>query len=102
MTEAIKVNGGGIKCDNPMCDFSDMTVTTESYPEWLNRPCPSCGDNLLTQADFDAVNKVLEAAKQINQLAEALGISTTEDSTEQPVKMRFKFNGDGDPKISVE
>jgi len=49
MKEKIK----GIKCDNPDCDFVDDSVTWDDYDktvsEWLNRPCPKCGTNLLTQ-----------------------------------------------------
>lgn len=44
----------GIKCDNPQCDFKDHTVRIEDYKQWLNWPCPKCGANLLTQADYDA------------------------------------------------
>jgi len=41
----------GIKCDK--CKFSDPTVKYEDYDKWLNKPCPDCGENLLTQEDYN-------------------------------------------------
>ena len=43
----------GIKCDNAQCDFNDPTVVYADYPQWINRACPKCGENLLTQEDYD-------------------------------------------------
>ena len=42
----------GIKCDNINCDFKDDTVRFEDYDQYLNKPCPKCGSNLLTEADL--------------------------------------------------
>lgn len=53
----------GIKCDNPECDYKDMSVKYEDYHEWLNRPCPKCGWNLLTQADYDTTNLLMKISK---------------------------------------
>jgi hypothetical protein len=47
MMEGIK----GIKCDN--CDYADMEVPFSDYTNWINKPCPKCGENLLTQQDYD-------------------------------------------------
>jgi predicted RNA-binding Zn-ribbon protein involved in translation (DUF1610 family) len=49
-----------IQCDNPVCDHVDDTVTAENISEFLNLPCPKCGENLLTQDDFDTVERMLE------------------------------------------
>lgn len=46
MKEASNVIVKGIKCDNPECDFKDMSVNFEDYKNWVNRPCPKCGTNL--------------------------------------------------------
>ena len=40
----------GIKCDN--CDWNDMEIPSSDYPNWVNKPCPKCGANLLTEEDF--------------------------------------------------
>lgn len=45
----------GIKCDNDSCDYEDHSVTKHQYKEYLNKPCPKCGSNLLTEADMKTV-----------------------------------------------
>jgi len=64
----IDLNISGIKCDAPGCDFINESVKMEDYKNWVNRPCPKCGANLLTQADLDAVNDLVEKANYINSL----------------------------------
>lgn len=46
----------GIKCDH--CYFSDASVKKEDYLTFVNKPCPNCGANLLTQKDYDIVMKM--------------------------------------------
>lgn len=53
----------GIKCDASGCDFRDETVQVAHYEQWLNKPCPKCGANLLTQADYDSVKLILKIEK---------------------------------------
>lgn len=48
----------GIKCDNKSCDYEDKEVKSTDYLSYLNKPCPKCGSNLLTQADYDAFLKM--------------------------------------------
>lgn len=52
MEENIKISG--IKCDNEQCDYRDDSVEFKDYPNWLNKACPKCGQNLLTQEEYDA------------------------------------------------
>lgn len=56
----------GIKCDNPVCDYNNDNVSYEDYAEWLNRPCPRCGENLLTEADYKTVKRMIRFAKVLN------------------------------------
>ena len=62
----------GIKCDN--CDWSDMSFTWDDLEQikkdWLNKPCPKCGSNLLTKKDFDEVANMTNAVEKTNQLTE--------------------------------
>jgi len=56
----------GIKCDNPKCDFIDMTVEYKDYKgKWLNKPCPKCGDNLLTKADMQTCKDLTETVNKL-------------------------------------
>jgi hypothetical protein len=62
----IEIQGGGLKCDNPHCDFEDETIPIEDYEKWINKPCPKCGENLLTQEDYDQTMQILDAMSIIN------------------------------------
>ena len=85
----MKVNFHGIKCDNPKCDFVDMTVEYKDYKrKWLNKPCPKCGDNLLTKADMKTCKKIVRFAKFVN-----FSTHDKEDKVTIPIKM------DGSGKI---
>lgn len=48
--EIIKENG--LKCDNPKCDWEDDSIKFDTYKEWINKLCPKCGENVLTEEDF--------------------------------------------------
>ena len=52
----------GIQCDNPTCDYNDPTVQYESYPEYVNKPCPKCGSVLLTEADYQSTKLLIGLA----------------------------------------
>lgn len=48
----------GIKCDNHECDFIDVDVTYKDYSQYLNKPCPKCGENLLTDHDYNLCKRL--------------------------------------------
>ena len=77
----------GIKCDNPECDFRDDSVKCENYQQWLNKPCPKCGQNLLTQKDYDTVQHV----KKIEQKLSWLKLP----SFSPPKEIHTEMNGSG-------
>lgn len=64
MKEPLALKIHGIKCDH--CTYKDMNVQPEDYEAWLNRPCPECGENLLTQKDYDMVLHLQEKTAQMN------------------------------------
>ena len=55
-----RLNVSGIKCDNESCDYVDFTVPLEEYPNWVNKPCPKCGENLLTEQAYEQVKAIME------------------------------------------
>lgn len=65
----IEFTGGGIVCDNPTCDYEDNTVLVEDYKDWINKPCPKCGENLLTEQDLIDHNFFMEIANLLNRLS---------------------------------
>lgn len=50
--QAVEIEIGGIKCDATGCTFTDPSVALRDYEQWLDRPCPACGANLLTVEDY--------------------------------------------------
>lgn len=89
----MKVEISGLKCDNEFCDYSDPDIKVEDYHLYVNKACPCCGENLLTQEDFDAVEKLLDAEHLINYH----GLDREDDTQ---ISTGLKFDGSGELKIS--
>ena len=94
MAKAAELIVKGIKCDNPKCDFADMSVKFEDYKDWLNKPCPKCGSNLLTQKDYDNTKILMKITGAISNL---FG-----DIPDDTPKSRIKINMDGTGKVEFE
>ena len=67
----------GIQCDNINCNYENEDVQVGEYEQWLNKPCPKCGSNLLTEADFRTVRIMMVICnnpiiKVINAIANKL------------------------------
>ena len=45
-------------------------ILSENYKDWLNKPCPKCGENLLTEEDLDNFLKVSAVANLVNSFSE--------------------------------
>ena len=50
----------GIKCDTPHCNYREKDVKFENFPKWINKRCPVCGRNLLTQSEYDKCIKLYD------------------------------------------
>jgi hypothetical protein len=94
MSNPVELNIYGIKCD--ACDFSDMSVKVEEYSEWVNKPCPKCGANLLTEADYNNVKMLMEVAKMTNS------ILPPNESNEERISMKVKMNGTGNMVFEIK
>lgn len=64
----------GIKCNNPTCSYENKTVLPHEYTFWVNKPCPMCGEIILTKNDF-AFYKLLLATTAIANKISTNGIS---------------------------
>lgn len=62
--------GGGLVCDNENCDFEDMSIKQSDYKDWVDKPCPKCGENLLTEEDFINAERMQLAVELMNSLSE--------------------------------
>lgn len=65
---AVEQTAFGIKCDNPECDWRDMSVHASEYSEWVNAPCPRCGANLMTTANYRAFQRLKRVVAVINAI----------------------------------
>jgi len=67
--ERVGVKISGLTCDNTACDYQN-DVPFEEYENWLNKPCPKCGENLLTQDDLDTTLALNALVKMFNEMSE--------------------------------
>jgi hypothetical protein len=57
----------GIKCDNPACGYHENTVPFTNFSDYINKPCPDCGANLLTEKDALSIIRYHEAVNFVNK-----------------------------------
>lgn len=69
MEKNIELVDSGLFCDNPECDWEDKKVTFEQIESWLNRPCPKCGENVLTVEDYTNQCHVMDMYNFLNSLS---------------------------------
>jgi phage FluMu protein Com len=94
MKSAVEMKIHGIKCDD--CDFVDEQVNVEGYESYLNKPCPKCGANLLTEADFNNVKALMAIFNAANN------IFPEREEDEEIVKMSVEMNGTGDMNFNLK
>lgn len=59
-----------IQCDNDNCDYTIPNPTKDPFEDtkqYINMPCPKCGENLLTQKDYDDSMTFLKKIMWINK-----------------------------------
>lgn len=62
----IELATSGLKCDNPKCDWEDLTIKVEDWEKHINARCPKCGQNILTEKDYENAKILLAMADLIN------------------------------------
>ncbi len=103
MTENVEIISGGLKCDNPKCDWRDDTIAVDTYAQWVDKPCPKCGENLLTEEDYRNAQTLLSVAHLMNSMTkeeiELLSTGYDEKIEESPMFKDAKgldnLKGDG-------
>jgi hypothetical protein len=89
---------GGLKCDNPSCDYEDMSIKVEEYKDWVEKPCPKCGWVLLTMKDY----KVSKWLHRIIKFLNFILPKRDENDADNLATMSVKFKGVEKPEIKVE
>lgn len=62
-----------IVCDNESCDYKIENETKDpnvDISSFINKPCPKCGENLLTEEAYATHMNLLNFVKAINSLAD--------------------------------
>jgi len=70
MRKLIEIEKGKdfIVCDNSSCDYRLKNEDTpESLISFINKPCPKCGENLLTEKDYEDYINFLKVTNWINK-----------------------------------
>lgn len=62
------IETSGLECDS--CDWKDITIPVAEYPQWIDKACPKCGANVLTQKDHDDFMLVYNLALNPPELTE--------------------------------
>lgn len=58
-----------LECDNPTCDYTDTAESDFSDMNiYIGKPCPKCGENLLTEDDYKNSQNVLNVVNYFNAL----------------------------------
>lgn len=96
MNNAIELNIGGLKCDNPNCDYIDNEIDAKDYEKYLNSKCPKCGEILLTEADFNNVKFLMRMAEFANK------IFPKREPEEKVITMKVDMNGSGDMDFKIQ
>jgi len=78
-------NISGLKCDSPDCDYKDDTIDSVDYEQHIDKPCPDCGESLLTQDDYDKVQQIQQQIMDLNKLfGDMAGMGMPTDDDEDP------------------
>ena len=102
----IDMNISGLKCDS--CDYSDDSVKLEDYEKSIGKPCPNCGESLLTQEDYDCVMQRVQAVEMLNGFSEsdidAIAGNLSEDEIDGALDMmnQLKMTKTGDTEDGRE
>ena len=91
MEKNVEFTVSGIKCDNPSCDYKDMGVKFEDYPDYINKPCPKCGSVLLTQEDHDKCLMFQQIADTINAIPEEQLKEMSNNLSPEEIKKGFQL-----------
>lgn len=89
MKDAATLKIRGLKCDADDCEYVDMEIKVEDYAAHVNEACPRCGANLLTEADYAAVQALIAAVAITNY---QLG-PVADGAITRPVSISFDGTG---------
>lgn len=93
---------GGLKCDNPNCEWNDMSIPFSDYENSINKPCPECGESLLSQEEYDEIIQIIQAMEilagyseeEINAIAAGLSEEEIDQALDKMNQLKMKKKGE--------
>lgn len=70
-----------IKCDNPNCDYMNDSVNFNNLEDFLNKSCPKCGENLLTEKNLNLSKILIFVLNELEEMLAELKKNIEEDNT---------------------
>jgi hypothetical protein len=83
-------NSGRLICDNPICKH-ELPEALPFTEELVGYPCPKCGVNMLTRADYEGQKRMIAIINWLNKWFGWLG-SERDDPRNKSVGMRVHHN----------
>jgi len=85
-------------CDACEKDYVvNAPFSMKEIKKWLNKPCPECGANMLTKADYEVAKVMIGIEKTsifITGICRFLGLKTRQ------IEVEFQTNGKGELTIT--
>lgn len=89
----VEITHGGLICDNPECNWEDKTIPLNEYETYIDCPCPDCGDNILTQHDYNNILMLVDIVDQVNNSDEELEDGDVLGSYDDYISVRVNTHG---------
>jgi len=84
----------GLKCDK--CDWVDESISLDDLENWVDKPCPECGANVLTSEQLAHLNMILEVADIVNSL------DIPKDPNDEEAEMDLLIDSSANIKLNIK
>lgn len=103
MNKRIEQNDSAIICDNTECDYkTEANVPFIELEKYINRPCPLCGENLLTEEDYKNCETLQTYIDFVNDLTEEEYEALVPKSAEKEEGVTYSMSIGTHKKLTVE
>jgi len=96
----------GVKCDNPDCDYEDMSVEWDdmelTIKTYLHKPCPKCGESLLTPEDVKTMRSLATLIDVSTEISKMIPESMRPEGWDKEITIHADLDGSGNCKLRRE
>ena len=65
----VEVRFKSISCSSKTCNYKARGVKFRNYHKWVDKPCPRCGDVLLSKSDYNRSIVFSEMSEHLNNVS---------------------------------